>query len=78
MLVDVTSVTPAIAPSRRSSGVVTLVATVSGDAPGSDACTWMVGKSTLGSGDTASPMNPMMPASRIPMVNRGRGPRAAR
>ena len=36
VLDEVISVTPAIAPSRRSSGVVTLVATVSGEAPGSD------------------------------------------
>ena len=39
VLDDVISVTPAIEPRRRSSGVVTLVATVSGDAPGSDAVT---------------------------------------
>ncbi len=36
---EVSSVTPAIAPNRRSSGVVTLVATVSGEAPGSEDCT---------------------------------------
>ncbi len=32
-----------------SSGVATAAAMVSGDAPGSSAVTWMVGKSTLGS-----------------------------
>jgi hypothetical protein len=42
-LFDVISVTPAIVPSRRSSGVATLVAIVSGLAPGSCALTEMVG-----------------------------------
>src|SRR5215467_10904619 len=70
VLVEVISVTPAIAPSRRSSGVVTLVDTVSGEAPGRLACTWMVGKSTLGKGDTGSLMKPSTPASRIPAVSR--------
>jgi hypothetical protein len=51
VLDEVISVTPAIAPSRRSSGVVTLVATVSGEAPGRFAVTWMVGKSIFGSGE---------------------------
>src|SRR5476651_117675 len=69
VLVEVISVTPAIAPSRLSSGVVTLVPTVSGEAPGSDAWTWMVGKSTLGKGDTDSAMKPIMPASRTPAVS---------
>jgi len=32
----------------RSSGVATAEAIVSGEAPGSEAATWMVGKSTLG------------------------------
>jgi hypothetical protein len=43
VLCEVISVTPAIAPSARSRGVVRLVATVSGDAPGRVAETWMVG-----------------------------------
>jgi hypothetical protein len=42
----------AIAPSRRESGMVRLVATVSGEAPGRLADTWMVGKSTRGNGAT--------------------------
>ena len=67
---EVISLTPAIAPSRLSSGVVTLVATVSGEAPGSVAVTWMVGNSTLGSGDTARPVKATMPASANPIVSR--------
>ena len=47
-------VTPAMPPNARSSGVATLVAIVSGLAPGSDADTWMVGKSTCGSGATGN------------------------
>ena len=46
VLVDVISVTPAMRPSCRSSGVATAVAMVSGLAPGSPAETEMVGKST--------------------------------
>jgi hypothetical protein len=45
-LLDVISVTPAIRPSERSSGVATVAAMVSGLAPGSDADTEIVGKST--------------------------------
>ena len=41
-------------PKRRSSGVATDDAIVSGLAPGSAALTWMVGKSTRGSGATGS------------------------
>ncbi len=52
VLDDVISVTPAMRPKRRSSGVATADAIVSGLAPGIDAETWMVGKSTRGSGDT--------------------------
>src|SRR3954469_10925189 len=70
VLVEVISLTPAIAPRRRSSGVVTLVATVSGEAPGSDADTRIVGKSTLGSGATGNLVNAMAPASRMPNVRR--------
>src|SRR5690242_12187551 len=69
VLMEVISVTPAIAPSRRSSGVVTLVDTVSGEAPGKLAWTWMVGNSTLGSGDTGSFRKPSSPASRMPAVS---------
>ena len=41
-------------PNRRSRGVATEDAIVSGLAPGIDALTWMVGKSTRGSGATGS------------------------
>ena len=51
-LVEVISVTPAMRPNWRSSGVATEEAMVSGLAPGSPAETLMVGKSTWGSGDT--------------------------
>ncbi len=44
--------TSEISPRWRSSGVATLVAMVSGLAPGSWALTEMVGKSTCGSGET--------------------------
>ena len=40
---DVISVTPAMRPSERSSGVATVAAIVSGLAPGNDACTEIVG-----------------------------------
>ncbi len=41
-------------PNARSSGAATLAAIVSGLAPGSDALTRIVGKSTCGSGETGS------------------------
>jgi hypothetical protein len=65
---DVISVTPAIVPSRFSSGAATLVAMVVGLAPGSVARTLMVGKSICGSGDTGSTKNAPMPASAMPTV----------
>src|ERR1039458_10301441 len=68
-LCEVISVTPAMVPRCRSSGVVTLVATVSGLAPGSDACTTMVGSSTRGIGDTGSRKKATPPASASPMVS---------
>ena len=45
---EVSSVTPGISPSRRSSGAATVAAMVSGSAPGRLAVTLMVGKSTVG------------------------------
>ena len=45
---DVSSVTPAISPSRRSSGAAMVAAMVSGSAPGRLAETLMVGSSTAG------------------------------
>ena len=62
--------TSAICPRCRSSGSATLVATVSGLAPGNCACTEMVGKSTCGSGETGSLKNAKMPARAMPMVSR--------
>jgi hypothetical protein len=53
-LADVISVTPAMRPNCRSSGVATDEAIVSGLAPGSAALTMTVGNSTSGSGATGS------------------------
>ena len=47
-LTEVSSVTPEISPSRRSSGAATVAAMMLGSAPGRLAVTKMVGKSTLG------------------------------
>ncbi|MEY9685689.1 hypothetical protein ABIF13_006463 [Bradyrhizobium elkanii] len=63
---DVISVTLAIWPRWRSSGLATVEATSAGLAPGSVACTMMVGMSTSGSGDTGSLKNAMMPATTRP------------
>ncbi len=49
---EVSSVTPAISPSRRSSGAAMELAIVSGSAPGRVANTTMVGMSIEGSGAT--------------------------
>ena len=49
---EVISDTPAMRPRVRSSGVATVAAMVSGLAPGRDACTETVGKSTCGRGET--------------------------
>src|SRR5262249_31173887 len=67
---EVISVTPAMRPNDRSSGVATVAAIVSGLAPGSDACTEIVGKSTCGSGETGSRRNATAPASAMPIVSR--------
>ncbi len=64
-LFEVISLTPAMVPSARSSGVATLDAIVSGLAPGRLAKTMMTGKSTCGSGETGSSMNATAPASTI-------------
>ncbi len=48
LLFEVIWVTPAISENCRSRGVATLDAMVSGLPPGSEALTWMVGKSTWG------------------------------
>ena len=61
-LCDVISLTPAIRPNRRSSGIATAVAIVCGDAPGKPALTVIVGKSTRGSGATGRCVNAAEPA----------------
>src|SRR5271170_1029281 len=66
---DVISVTPAILPNWRSSGVATDEAMISGAAPGKLAATDTVGKSTCGSDDTGSTRNATAPASAIAMVS---------
>src|SRR5437899_750998 len=52
VLMDVISETPAICPSRFSRGAAREDATVAGSAPGSEAETWIIGKSTRGMGAT--------------------------
>jgi hypothetical protein len=54
-LLEVISLTPAIRPSERSSGVATDEAMVSGEAPGSEALTMITGKSTCGRGHRQQP-----------------------
>ena len=53
-LEEVISLTSAICPRWRSSGVATVAAMTSGLAPAIEAVTEMVGKSTCGSGATGS------------------------
>ena len=64
VLDEVISVTAAMRPNCRSSGVATDDAMVSGLAPGRPAFTEMVGKSTCGSGDTGSSRNATTPGQR--------------
>src|SRR5690242_21784755 len=66
VLDDVISVTSAIWPRRRSSGLATVAAMSAGLAPGRLACTEMVGMSTSGSGETGSLKNAMAPATTSP------------
>ncbi len=68
MLVDVICVTPAIWENCRSSGCATVEAMVSGLAPGNDADTLMVGKSTLGSGATGKRGKATMPVSATAII----------
>src|ERR1700735_2886730 len=63
LLEDVISVTPAIRPNCRSSGVATDEAMISGLAPGKLAPTETVGKSTCGSAATGNSLNATAPAS---------------
>src|SRR5262245_19845539 len=68
-LVEDSSLTPAIWVNWVSSGCATEEAMVSGLAPGSDADTWMVGKSICGSGATGSSGYATMPTKRIPAIS---------
>src|SRR5579863_5314696 len=68
-LAEVISVTAAIRPNWRSRGVATADAMISGLAPGSDAETLMVGKSTCGNGDTGNRRNATAPANPTATVN---------
>src|ERR1700735_1696757 len=70
VLDEVISVTEAMCPNWRSSGVATDDAMVSGLAPGKAADTEMVGKSTWGSGDTGSNRNAGIPASAMAITRR--------
>src|SRR6202790_2829885 len=69
VLDEVISVTSAICPRWRSSGLATVVATSCGLAPGRVACTEIVGKSTCGSGDTGNLKNATAPAAARPKVS---------
>ena len=69
VLVDVISVTPAMWPNWRSSGVATEEAIISALPPGKPELTEIVGKSTSGSGDTGRTSNAVAPASAIARVS---------
>ncbi len=70
LLEEVISVTPAMRPKARSSGVATVAAMVSGLAPGMRACTTTTGKSISGRGATGSRPKATMPARAMAMVSR--------
>src|ERR1700716_1188223 len=70
VLVEVISLMPAMRPNRRSSGVATAEAIVSGLAPGRPALTLMVGKSTRGGGPTGNIRYAPMPANSNATDNR--------
>src|ERR1039457_6107102 len=70
VLEDVISVTAAMRPNWRSSGVATDDAMVSGLAPGKLAFTEMVGKSTWGKGDTGRMRNATVPARAMATMRR--------
>jgi hypothetical protein len=67
---DVSSVTPGISPSRRSSGAETVAAMVIGSAPGRLADTLIVGKSTVGRLATGKNSYAVAPARNRPMASR--------
>ena len=68
VLDEVISETEAMRENCRSSGVATEEAMISGLAPGNDADTLMVGKSTCGKGDTGSRRKATAPARAIATV----------
>jgi hypothetical protein len=70
VLEEVISETPAMCASWRSRGVATVEAMVSGLAPGKDADTLMVGKSTCGRGATGSSRKATAPARARAIVSR--------
>src|ERR1051326_1991673 len=61
---------PAMVENWLSSGVATADAMVSGSAPGSEALTTMVGKSTFGSSLTGSVIKPNRPKMTIAAISR--------
>ena len=63
-LVELTESRPAIVANCFSSGSATAEAMVSGLAPGRLACTWMVGKSTVGRSLTGSSRYDITPNTR--------------
>src|SRR6185369_13347135 len=66
--VEVIESMPAMVENCFSSGVATDEAIVSGLAPGREALTWMVGKSTFGKSLTGSARYPAMPNKMIPIM----------
>src|ERR1700691_1393131 len=68
VLCEVISVTEEMRPNSRSSGVATDEAMISGLAPGSEADTDTVGKSTCGRGETGSTRNAAAPDSTTAAV----------
>src|SRR5690554_3183959 len=62
--------TPEILPSARSSGVATVVAMLSGLAPGRSAVTTITGKSTCGNGATGNNRQASSPATSNATANR--------
>src|SRR5271166_1486491 len=60
---------PSMVENSFSSGVATDEAIVSGLAPGNDACTWIVGYSTVGRSLTGSVRYERTPNTRIAVIN---------
>src|SRR5580658_7849280 len=69
LLADVISVTPAMCPNWRSSGVATEDAMISALAPGKLALTEIVGKSTCGNGETGRTSKAIAPAMAMAIVS---------